>query len=101
MKPTTKIIGAITTFIGDSYGMKLGHKVRIIAVLPNAASPDYEPDAESSYPISDDNDLARHGGVKATDRIEVQPWIEKESRFSWVTCDPEAINLQLFKRLRQ
>ena len=32
-------------------------------------------------PILDDND-------KATGRIEVFPWLEKEKRFSWISSDP-------------
>lgn len=96
-----KVIGAITTYLGHEYGMKPGHKVRIIAVLPNAASPDYDPDAESSSPINDDAELARRGGVKATDRVETQPWIEKEGRFSWVSNDPEATMIEAFQHLRK
>lgn len=86
-----KVIGAVTTYLGNDYGMKPGHKVKIIAVLPND---------EDAY-IRDDDELARRGGVKASDRIEVQPWIEKEGRFSWVTNDPKATELEAFKNLRK
>ena len=82
----TKVIGAVTTYLGNDYGMKPGHKVRIIAVLPKD---------EDAY-IRDDDELARRGGVKATDRVEITPWIEKEGRFSWVTNDPKATDLEIF-----
>ena len=87
----TQVIGAVTTYLGKDYGMKPGHKVKIIAVLPND---------EDAY-IRDDDELARRGGVKASDRIEVQPWIESEGRFSWVTNDPKATELGYYKNLRQ
>ena len=47
----------------------------------------------------DEEDIARRGGVTADDRVEVQPWIEKEGRFSFVTSDPKAVDLAAFKRL--
>ena len=86
-----QVIGAVTTYLGHDYGMKPGHKVKIIAVLPND---------EDAY-IRDDDELARRGGVKASDRIEVQPYIESEGRFSWVTNDPPATDLDLCRGLRK
>ena len=44
-------------------------------------------------------DLARASGVTADDRIEVQPWMEKEGRFSFVTSDPRAVDLACFRKL--
>ena len=85
-----KVIGAVTTYLGHDYGMKPGHKVKIVAVLPKD---------EDAY-IRDDDELARRGGVKANDRIEIQPWIESEGRFSWVTNDPGATELAAFQGLR-
>jgi hypothetical protein len=70
-----------------------GYKVRIVAVLKNAAKPGIDVDGPEYDNISDDDDLDRKGGVTAFDRIEVQPWIEKEGRFSWVTSDPKAVDL--------
>ena len=49
--------------------------------------------------ISDDDDLERAGGVTIFDRIEVQPWLEKEDRFSFVTSDPRAQDLACYEAL--
>jgi len=70
--------------------------VRIIAVLKNAARPDIDVDGPDYAHISDEDDLARAGGVTAADRLEVQPWMEKEGRFSFVTSDPRAMDLACF-----
>jgi len=37
--------------------------------------------------------------VTADDRIEVQPWLEREQRWSFVTSDPRAIDLACFRHL--
>ncbi len=58
------------------------------------------PKDEDAY-IRDDDELARRGGVKASDRVEVTPWIESEGRFSWVTNDPEARELKMFAGRRK
>jgi hypothetical protein len=57
-----------------------------------------DPDADDGY-LTDEEDIARRGGVTADDRVEVQPWIEKEERFSFVSSDPRAIDLDCFKHL--
>lgn len=36
--------------------------------------------------------------MTADDRVDVQPWIEKEERFSFVS-DPRAIDLDCFQHL--
>ena len=41
------------------------------------------------------------GGVTAHDRVEVQPWLEREQRWSFVTSDPRAIDLACFRHLLQ
>lgn len=94
-----KIIGKVTTYTGTEHRYMKGYKVRIVAVLHNAAKPDLDVDGPDYDHISDDIDLQRAGGVTAFDRIEVQPWIEKEGRFSWVTSDPLATDLACFKSL--
>ena len=73
--------------------------MRIIAVLKNAARPDIDVDGPDYAHISDEDDLARAGGVTAADRLEVQPWMEKEGRFSFVTSDPRAMDLACFRKL--
>ena len=93
-----KTIGTVTTYHGSEHRYLRGHQVRIVAVIKNAARPDYDPDAEDGY-ITDEEDLVRRGGVTAGDRVEVQPWIEKEERFSFVSSDPRAVDLACFSDL--
>ena len=94
-----KIIGSTTTCTCSTEHRYLnGLTVRIIAVIKNAARPDYDPDEDDTY-ITDDEDLARAGGVTADDRVEVTPWIEKEGRFSFVSSDPVATSLGAFAHL--
>ena len=95
----TKTIGAITTCTSDEHRYLNGYRVRIVAVLKNAARPDIDVDGPDYAHISDEDDLARAGGVTADDRIEVQPWMEKEGRFSFVTSDPRAVDLACFQKL--
>jgi len=95
-----KIIGKTTTYHGDEHRYLRGHEVRIVAVFKGALRRDYHPDADTSGALMDDEDIRRAGGVTADDRVEAQPWIEKEGRFSFVSSDPRAIDLDCFKALR-
>lgn len=56
------------------------------------------PDREGSY-LRDEDDVVRSGGITADDRVEVQPWLEREQRWSFVTSDPRAIDLACFRHL--
>lgn len=94
-----KILGSTTTYHGTEHPYLKGYKVRIVAVLKNAARPDIDVDGPDYAHLSDEDDLARSGGVTADDRIEVQPWMEKEGRFSFVTSDPRAVDLACFRKL--
>lgn len=94
----TKTIGTITTYDGDEHTYLLGHKVRIVAVLPRAAAPDFDPDRDGRV-LRDGDEIERAGGVTADDRVEVQPWLEREQRWSFVTSDPRAIDLACFRHL--
>jgi len=94
-----KILGSTTTYHGTEHPYLNGYRVRIVAVLKNAARADIDVDGPDYANISDEDDLARAGGVTADDRLEVQPWMEKEGRFSFVTSDPRAIDLACFKKL--
>ena len=91
-----KILGSTTTYHGTEHPYLNGYRVRIIAVLKNAARPDIDVDGPDYAHISDEDDLASAGGVTAADRLEVQPWMEKEGRFSFVTSDPRAMDLACF-----
>ena len=93
-----KAIGAITTYHGDEHRYLKDHQIKVIAVFKGAARPDHDPD--DGYPVITDNeDLARAGGLTADDRVEVQPWLESEGRFSFVSSDPRAIDLACFADL--
>ncbi len=94
----TKTIGTITTYDGDEHPYLRGHKVRIVAVLPRAAAVDCNPDRDGAL-LRDDEEVERAGGVTADDRVEVQPWLEREQRWSFVTSDPRAIDLACFRHL--
>ena len=97
--PAEPIIGRITTYHGDEHPYLRGHKVKIIAVLHNAAKPGIDVDGPDYDHITDDEDLARAGGVTAFDRIDVQPWLDSKERFSFVSSDPLAADLRCFRDL--
>jgi len=90
-----KIIGKVTTYTGNEYGYLAGCKVKIVSILHDSE----KPGAEEYENIKNDKDLEKVGGVTKFDRIEVQPWIEKEGRFSFVTSDPKAVDLECFRYL--
>ena len=94
-----KVIGITTTYHGEEHSYLRGYKIRIVAVLKNAAKPNIDVDGPDFDNLSDDVDVARAGGVTRHDRIEVQPWIETEGRFSFVSSDPRAIDLACFADL--
>ena len=93
-------LGTTTTYDGTEHGYLRGHKVRIVAVLKNALRNDYDPDQDGQY-IRDEDDLERAGGVTADDRVEVQPWLVAEGRFSFVSSDSCAIDLACFASLKR
>jgi len=95
-----KTLGATTTYDGTEHGYLRGHKLRIIAVLKNALRDDYDPDQDGQY-IREEDDLERAGGVTTDDRVEVQPWLAAEGRFSFVSSDPRAIDLACFASLKR
>lgn len=92
------IIGMTTTYTGTELRFMAGLTVRIVGVIKGAASDAYNPDADGTY-ITDNVSLAAAGGVTASDRVEVQPWIEKDGRFSFAASDPRAIDLECFAHL--
>ena len=93
-----KIIGSITTYEGEEHRYLRGHQVKVLAIFKGAACPDHDPD--DGYPvITDDDELARAGGLAIGDRAEVVPWLETESRFSFVSSDPRVEDLEAFHEL--
>jgi len=93
-----KTIGTITTYDGDEHPYLRGHRVRIVAVMKGAAASNHDPDREGSY-LRDEEDVVRAGGITADDRVEVQPWLERKQRWSFVTSDPHAVDLACFRHL--
>ena len=59
-----RTIGIITTYDGDEHPYLRGQKVRIVAVLPRAAAPDFDPDRDGRV-LRDDDEIERVGGVTA------------------------------------
>jgi hypothetical protein len=94
----TKILGSITTYLGSEHPYLRNCRVRNVGIMKRAAVSDYDPDRDGSY-LRDEEDIARAGGVTADDRIEVQPWLEGEQRWSFVSSDRLAIDLALFRNL--
>jgi len=94
-----KVIGMETIYIGTEHAGLTGCKVKILAVIRGGAEPVDDPAVDCDV-IKDDDGLARAGGVTAADRVEVQPWIEAEQRWSWVTSDPRAADCKCFAHLQ-
>ena len=94
-----KVIGKVTTYHGTEHGFLTGYKVRIVAVMRNSIKPGIEDDDPDYDYIRDDDYLQSTGGVTVFDRLDVQPWLEKEGRFSFVTSDARAQDLTCFKHL--
>jgi hypothetical protein len=75
------VIGTSTTYRGTIPWLR--GKVRIVAVMRG----------DDIY--RDATELDRAGGLRSTDRVEVQPWIASGGRYSWVTSDPLASELAI------
>lgn len=96
-KRKKKVIGSITTYLGNEIPGLHGSKVRILAVLRGALRPNVNVDA-NDYFINDEEELTRLGGVTAEDCIDVQP-IYHNGRQGFVHLDPRAVDLACFKHL--
>ena len=92
MDKPAKVIGLRTTYIGSEHPYLRGQVVQVIAVLKHAAA---GPEGEGEY-LTDDEAIAQAGGVGPDDRLEVQPWLEEEGRFSFVSSDARAVDLEAF-----
>ena len=93
-----KVIGTITGYQGTEHPYLRGYQIKVLAIFKGAALPDYDPDDGYAVATSDD-ELARLGGLAAGDRAEVVPWLESESRFSFVSSDPRVEDLDAFRNL--
>ena len=90
-----KIIGTVTTYHGTEHPYLRGHKVRIVTVLRGLDPKNPDPDGVKI--LQTDEEIEAAGGVRATDRVEVVPWIEDKDggRWSFVTSDPLAADCGL------
>jgi len=59
-----------------------------------------DPDQDGQY-IRDEDDLEHTGGVTADNRVEVQPRLAAERRFSFVSSGLRAIDLACFANLKR
>jgi len=91
-------IGTTTRYVGSEHPYLAGVVVKITVVLKGGAVPGVEVEDDACY-ITDDDALAVAGGVTEHDRIEVAPWVPERGRFSFVTSDARAIDLECFRRL--
>lgn len=73
---TAATIGTTATYTGTAHRWMTGLLVKIVAVHRG-----------EDFMVDNDDDLARVGGIRPTDMVEVAPWLAKEKRFSWVTSD--------------
>ena len=92
MKP---VIGMVTIYVGTELPYLEGYPVKILAVYKGAALPGHNPDDELGIARTD-AELRALGGLEEHDRVEVAPWLRREGRFSFATCDPRARDLALF-----
>jgi hypothetical protein len=91
----SKIIGTETVYTGTEMKWMTGKKVKVLAILKDCLSPNYNPDSEQGYCDHD----SLFTSVTSMDRVEVQMWSDKENRYSFVRVDPKACDLQCFAHL--
>lgn len=108
LKTPRKVIGAETVYHGNEFKFlkpPTTPKVRIVAVFKPMTdairsvigrSSMFNVEDDEEIKIDLDAELKRHGGIDSGDRVEVQPWIEKQGRWSFVTSDPLAKDLAIF-----
>ena len=90
----SRVIGRRTTYLGDEHPYLRGYyDVVIVAVLKGALR------VEEYGHLTSEEDVRGAGGVDADDRIEVAPFLPKEGRLSFVTSDPRAIDLEVFRHV--
>lgn len=93
-----KTIGTTTTYVGSEIPGFQGQRVRIFGVMRGALRADVNVDADD-YFVTDDDALARLGGVTKHDRVDVAH-LRADGSASFVHCDPRAIDLECFAGLK-
>lgn len=92
---TSATIGTIVTYRGTEHAYLRGHKCRIAAVIKGGARADFNPD--TSRRIIDPLALEDVGGITADDRVDLEPWIVAESRWSFAASDARADEIDIAK----
>jgi hypothetical protein len=89
-----RVIGRRVTFHGEKeHQYLLGYGLMIVAVLKK------KPGEDEYQPLTTEDEVHAAGGVTADDRIEVVPFLKETGRYSFVTSDPRAIDLDAFQHL--
>lgn len=88
MKKIKKIIGRRAVYTGKGYPFL--KEVQIYKIMRQIDTND--PDSVEFY--ESDEEIAYAGGIKPSDRVEVQP-VLPDGRLSWVTSDPYFRDLTL------
>lgn len=96
MKKAPEIIGTITRYVGHEFPHLRDRDIKIVVVLKNLAKLGVSYDSEDFDMVHTDEGIVKAGGVTADDCIEVQPWMDDEKRFSWISSDPVATDLACF-----
>jgi hypothetical protein len=86
-----KIIGSTTTYVGNEIPGLHGKRVRVYAVMRGGV----DIDDDDSF-VTDDETLARLGGVQAGDRVDIAH-LRANGTCSFVHCDPLASELECFR----
>ena len=95
------VIGTTTTYNGTEHPWLTGIKVKVVTVLKNGNNPDVDVDSPEYLVLHSDYQVEQRGGVSSTDRLEVQPWIESKQRFSFVTSDVKATDLDSYNTTKR
>lgn len=93
-----KVIGTTTTYVGSEIPGLKGAHVRIFAVMRHALRAWVNVDDDDYY-VTDDEALARLGGVTKDDRLCVAH-LRADSSASFVHCDARAVDLERFASLK-
>ena len=89
-----KVIGLTTKYLGEEFPGLCGREVRVLAVLRGALLP-YVDRGDAGRCLTDDEDVARAGGVKDFDRVAIAH-VQADGSASSVHWAVRAIDLACF-----
>lgn len=87
MKKAKQIIGRRAIYTGKDHPYLQEVKIVMVMIQTNPNDP------ESILCLRSDEEIAEAGGVKPSDRVEVQP-VLPDGRLSWVSSDPRMADLR-------